>query len=215
MTVTGADDAVGDRQLPMFPLGSVLLPTTVLPLRIFEPRYQALIADVLAGSHEFGVTMIERGFEVGGDDVRSDVGCIAQVLDAEEQGDGLWHLVAVGTRRFIVDEWLPDDPYPRARITTMPEPAATPADDELYAEAQRQLETIMVLRSELTLPTFDIPDLAEDAALGSYQVASLAPLGSFDRQQILREATPGERLRRILELLTDTEGDLRAQLRIG
>ena len=32
--------------LPQFPLGSVLFPTMVLPLHVFEPRYRALIHDV-------------------------------------------------------------------------------------------------------------------------------------------------------------------------
>lgn len=201
--------------MPMFPLGSVLLPTTVLPLRIFEPRYRALIADVLAGDREFGVTLIERGFEVGGDDVRSNVGCTAQVLDAQEQEDGLWHLVAVGTRRFTVDEWLPDDPYPRAQTTPLPEPPAADNDEDLYREAQRQLAMIMMLRGELNQPTYDIPELADDPALGSYQVAALAPLGTFDRQRILCDNTPGDRLVRLVQLLSDAEGDLRAQLSLG
>lgn len=199
----------------MFPLGSVLLPTTLLPLRIFEPRYQALIADVLAGGNEFGVTLIERGFEVGGDDVRSNIGCVAQVLDAQQDDAGLWQVVAAGTRRFTVSEWLPDNPYPRAQVEFLDEPAAVEADRELFAEATRQLELILVLRGELNLPTFPIPELADDPALGSYQVAALAPFGPFDRQQILREDTPSQRLVQILELLADAEGDLRAQLEMG
>ena len=52
----------------MFPLGSVLFPTMVLPLHIFEERYRALVTDCLAGEQEFGVCLIERGFEVGGGD---------------------------------------------------------------------------------------------------------------------------------------------------
>ncbi|HUF97989.1 MAG TPA: LON peptidase substrate-binding domain-containing protein, partial [Ilumatobacter sp.] len=57
--------------LPMFPLGSVVLPGGQLPLHIFEPRYRQLVQDLLAsdeGSLEFGTVMIERGREVGGGD---------------------------------------------------------------------------------------------------------------------------------------------------
>ena len=60
--------------LPMFPLGTVLLPGGVLPLHVFEPRYRQLVIDCLAddtGEPEFGVTMIERGSEVGGGDQRT------------------------------------------------------------------------------------------------------------------------------------------------
>ena len=35
--------------MPMFPLGTVLLPGMVLPLHVFEPRYQQLVRDCLDG----------------------------------------------------------------------------------------------------------------------------------------------------------------------
>ena len=57
-------------ELAMFPLQAVLLPGMVLPLHVFEPRYRALMDHCLAGDREFGVALIERGSEVGGDDVR-------------------------------------------------------------------------------------------------------------------------------------------------
>ena len=57
--------------LPMFPLGTVLLPGAVLPLHVFEPRYRQLVQDCLAGEPEFGVVLIERGSEVGGGDQRA------------------------------------------------------------------------------------------------------------------------------------------------
>ena len=44
--------------MPMFPLGSVLLPTVVLPLHVFEPRYRQLVQDCRAGSGEFGVVLM-------------------------------------------------------------------------------------------------------------------------------------------------------------
>lgn len=56
--------------LPMFPLGSVLLPGSPLPLQVFEPRYRAMLDDCLAGDQRFGVVLIERGFEVGGGEQR-------------------------------------------------------------------------------------------------------------------------------------------------
>ena len=55
--------------MPMFPLGTVLLPGGLLPLHVFEPRYRQLVADLLAddvNEPEFGVTMIERGKDTGG-----------------------------------------------------------------------------------------------------------------------------------------------------
>ncbi|WP_415830929.1 LON peptidase substrate-binding domain-containing protein [Janibacter anophelis] len=56
--------------LPMFPLGTVLLPGNPLPLQVFEPRYLAMLRDIAGGDGRFGVVLIERGFEVGGGDQR-------------------------------------------------------------------------------------------------------------------------------------------------
>src|SRR5207245_2365688 len=82
------------RRLPMFPLGTVLLPHAHLPLHIFEPRYRALVKDVLAGDGEFGVVLIERGQEVGGGDVRFDIGTVARIVQSAELPRGRWLLEA-------------------------------------------------------------------------------------------------------------------------
>ena len=66
----------------MLPLGAVLLPTGVMPLQLFEERYRHMITDVLAADREFGVVLIRRGSEVGGGDLRYDVGTRARVLEA-------------------------------------------------------------------------------------------------------------------------------------
>lgn len=111
---------------PMFPLGSVLLPSMVLPLHVFEERYRAMVRDCLAGEREFGVTLIERGSEVGGGDIRAMAGTVAEIVQAEEFDDGRWGVVAVGARRVRVTGWLPDDPYPRAEVEDWPD---EPTDD--------------------------------------------------------------------------------------
>src|SRR5580765_5978986 len=110
-------------EMPMFPLGSVLFPS------LFLPRYRALAKHCLAPEREpeFGVVLIERGSEVGGNDVRTSVGTVARVLEAAELDDGRWVLGTVGTRRIRVVEWLPDDPFPRAVIEDW--------DDEVAAES--------------------------------------------------------------------------------
>ena len=45
----------------MFPLGSVVYPFTAIPIRVFEPRYQALLDRVLDDDRSFGMVLIERG----------------------------------------------------------------------------------------------------------------------------------------------------------
>ena len=108
--------------MAMFPLGTVLLPGAVLPLHVFEPRYQQLVRDCLeAPEHEFGVVLIDRGSEVGGGDSRSAVGVVARMLQVAELDAGRFAVVTVGTRRIRVTRWLPDDPYPCADVDDWPD----------------------------------------------------------------------------------------------
>ena len=84
--------------MPMFPLGSVLLPAMPLPLRIFEPRYLKLLGDLMGSENpEFGVVLIERGTEVGGGDQRMQIGTIASVINIGTTEE-FYGLESVGTQ---------------------------------------------------------------------------------------------------------------------
>src|SRR6478736_2124730 len=118
--------------MPMFPLGTVLLPGAVLPLHVFEPRYRSLVQDCLAAEdHEFGVVLIDRGQEVGGGDVRRVVGTVARMAQVAELEGGRYAVVAVGTRRIRVERWLDDDPYPRAEVEDWPHDETADGEEEL------------------------------------------------------------------------------------
>ena len=79
--------------MPMFPLEVAMLPGEELPLRIFEPRYTALVSDCLATDDPaFGVVLIAAGREVGGGDTRSDVGALAHITECADFGDGRYRL---------------------------------------------------------------------------------------------------------------------------
>lgn len=197
----------------MFPLGSVLFPTMVLPLHVFEPRYRALMHDVLAGSSEFGVCLIERGPEVGGDDVRLDVGTVAAVRGATELPDGRWAVVAVGTRRVEVETWFPDDPYPRADVVDHPDPEPDPAQLALLPDVTRLLRDALTKAAVLGEAPAAPIELSDDPVLASHQIATLAPVSTIDRYGLLAAPTVGLRLASLLDLLTDAVQVL--DLRLG
>ncbi|MBM3660274.1 MAG: hypothetical protein FJW95_12345 [Actinobacteria bacterium] len=188
----------------MFPLGNVLFPHAVLPLHVFEPRYRALVTDCLAGDARFGVVLIERGSEVGGGDARFAVGTMAQIVQASEMPDGRWALVTVGTQRVQVDEWLADDPYPRARVSTRPDPVAMVEAASAIDDARRALVRVHALRAELGLPAPTGELLAvDDVVRCSYEAAILAPLGPLDAQALLDLDDPVARLERVTALVHD------------
>jgi Lon protease-like protein len=198
---------------PMFPLGTVLFPSLLLPLHVFEPRYRQLTAECLEREREFGVVLIERGHEVGGGDVRTDVGTLARIVQAQPFPDGRWALVTVGTTRVAIAEWLTDDPYPRAVTEPMPDEPAGPDTAALLERAVTLLRAVLARKTELGEPAAPInTELAHDVALASYQAAALAPLGPIDRQRLLVSAGPDTRLTLLVELLEDERAFLDARL---
>lgn len=200
--------------LPMFPLGSVLVPGAVLPLHVFEPRYRQLVADCLTGEPEFGVTLIDRGSEVGGGDQRSMIGTVARIVQVAELPDDRFAVVAVGARRIRVNAWLPDDPYPLADVDDWPDEPADGAELEpLVREVERDVRRLLALAIELGDTSADAaPEIATDALLASYHLIAMAPLGPMDRQRLLAAPGPRERLAGLHELTADLEAMLRFRL---
>jgi len=200
----------------MFPLGSVLFPSLVLPLHVFEPRYRELVRHCLDGEPEFGVALIERGSEVGGGDVRSTVATMARIIEAAELDDGRWVLGTVGTRRVRVHRWLTDDPFPQAEVEDWPDDDMVLDHAEPYAESVTLLRRVLALRTELAEPSAPATvELSDDPALGSFQIAAIGPFGPADQQALL--ATPGvaARLAALNELLTIEAGFAAQRLDMG
>ncbi|MEA2844705.1 MAG: ATP-dependent Lon protease [Actinomycetota bacterium] len=188
----------------MFPLGTVLVPSMVMPLHIFEPRYRALARRCLEGDRRFGVVLIERGSEVGGGDVRCGVGTRAEVVQAAELDDGRWLMAVVGVDRIRVDRWLADDPYPRAEVTPLPgRPPGGTATDRRKA-IERTLRRVLALRAELGEPSAPATvELDDDPDNAAWQAVVLAPLGAFDSQRVLEVVDADDRLDLVAALLED------------
>ncbi len=204
------------RRLPMFPLGTVLVPQAHLPLHVFEPRYRTLTQDCLAGDREFGVVLIERGSEVGGGDVRFGVGTVARIVQAVELPDGRWLLDSVGTERFRVRRWLEDDPYPRAEIESLSEDPAGPDAAALRGEVERLLRQVLALQVELGFPAPAATiELDGDPEVAAYQAAILSPIGPIDTQQLLEEPGAEGRLRLLAAFLDDARDLLARRITEG
>ncbi len=202
--------------MPMFPLGTVLLPTAVLPLQVFEPRYREMVQHCLAADRRFGVVLIARGHEVGGHDLRTDIGTVAEMLQATEMANGLWFLVAVGARRLRVRRWLQDDPYPRAEVEEWDDdPGVAQMDSLSYASLVGLARQVLALAAELEHDANSAAlDVVEDPAVGTFQLAAALPLGPFDRQQILAANGSQARGELLTQLCQDRAGDLEGLLRM-
>lgn len=202
--------------LPMFPLGLVLLPGEVLPLRVFEPRYRAMVAECLAADEpEFGEVLIERGTEVGGGDTRAMVGVIARMVRVGSYADGRYAVTAIGTRRLRVNAWLPDDPYPLADVDDWPDddPDAAGLGQRVEAMTARLARTLELAVRVGDLAKPDVPEISDDPLVASYHLCAVAPLGPADRYRLLCAPGPMRRLELLDEALDDIDAML--QFRLG
>ncbi len=196
----------------MFPLGSVLFPGALLPLRVFEPRYRVLVDEVIETGTPFGMVLIERGFEVGGGDTRFRVGAVAHPVGVGELEDGTVGLVVRGGARFEVDEWLPDDPYPIADVSQLEDEVGfSPEIDRAHASVRQSLALLSEL-GEAGILDVEVPD---DPVLASWALAQVCPVGPLDQQELLEAPDASIRLHRTMEMADEQSALFRMRLASG
>jgi Lon protease-like protein len=198
--------------VPIFPLGQVLMPGRPLPLRIFEPRYRAMVAD-MTDPKQFGVVLLQQGLEVITDWAKQSepsasgamagIGTLAEVMELKPKRDGGYEVLAVGSRRFRVCSWVSGKPYAQAEIEYLDEQDGDVEGGlaeqvvSLYSEYIGML-TARTGQSPLALaelPTVHNPNLL------SYYVAATMPLDHRHRQALLAEPDAASRLVHARELL--------------
>ncbi|MEZ4408140.1 MAG: LON peptidase substrate-binding domain-containing protein [Polyangiales bacterium] len=108
--------------VPVFPLpGLVLLPEQRLPLHIFEPRYRAMVRDILEGSPFLVVACVVG--ELDADLPRiSSIATVGRVTAHQRLPDGRFNILVEGQVRVSLEELPFTPPYRRARATPLPEP---------------------------------------------------------------------------------------------
>lgn len=214
-TLPGSVHAGAVTDLPMFPLGAVLLPGEELPLRVFEPRYRRMVEHCLATDGRFGVVLIERGREVGGGDVRTDVGTVAQIGRYVRKMGGEFTLICQGTERFRVSRWLPDDPYPLAEVEPWPDARQAAVDLVPLLGKRDEIERLaaQLARREGARPRpWPKLTLPENPVDRSYLLARELPLSEADRHRALSAPGPADRVHVLSEALDDVIATLQFRL---
>ena len=206
----------------MFPLESVRLPGEDLPLRIFEPRYGALVRACLEGDRAFGVVLIAAGREVGGGDARCDVGALAHIVDANDQGGGRYRITCEMRERIRVEQWLDDDPYPRATVAPWPdEPGDTVTGADIADVEDRVMalfERIASAQQATLPPRYELLGEAEpgdDAGTRLYALAARIPMGQADRYSVLAAPSAAARLSALSEAVETVAAMVEFQLADG
>lgn len=106
-------------KLALFPLSAHLLPGGIMPLRIFEPRYQRMIAEVR--QREFALCMLDlRQPEA----LRNmyPIATRVKIIDFDLLPDGLLGITVLGVDRVqITDLWQEDDGLRVGEVAPLPQ----------------------------------------------------------------------------------------------
>ncbi len=191
--------------LPLFPLNTVLFPSCVLDLQIFEARYLDMVARCMKQGTGFGVVCILDGREVGNAPQGiAGIGCEALIRDFQQQDNGLLGIRVEGGRRFeVLGTELQRDQLLLAQIEWLddaPEQPLQEEDQDLLALLKALAEHPMV--AALNMNT----EVAGQQSL-SNQLAYLLPFAEADKIELLQVNDPQQRLDGIQVLLDEIQGE--------
>ncbi len=199
------------RSLPLFPLGTVLFPGGVLPLRIFEVRYLDMIGRCQRAGAPFGVVCLTHGSEVrrpGAAEVFRGVGTLATVTRLETPQPGLMLIRASGTQRFRITSreqlkhglWVAD-------VECLPadRPVPVPADLQPTADALgRLIESLRQRAGDQDQLPLQEPWQLQDCGWVANRWCELLPLPMELKQRLMELDNPLLRLELVGDVLART-----------
>lgn len=202
---------IPERDLPLFPLNTVLFPRMPLPLHIFEPRYQEMMTRCIRDRIGFGVLLITEGGEVGEKAQTVTVGTVARIVNADETDDGRINMLTMGVVRFRLLKTNDNHAYMSGDIEPWQDEMGDPkALTKLTKEAHRAyinyVAELAELMDEDERPGQIVAPM--DPQVLSYTIAANLQVPNEDKQKLLELETVEERLARELELLDKEQGFL-------
>jgi Lon protease-like protein len=199
--------------VPVIPLpGALLFPNALLPLHIFEPRYQQMLEHALRENRMLSVALIKPQrsqwkttndfFHVAG------VGLIRACVG---RGDGTSNLILQGLRRARFTGFEQSAPFPIARI----EPVASETTTTVETEALGA--KVIELYSKLKTDGRQLPEKVDKYLTNLTDMEMLADLMAatfvndpLRRQQLLEELSLNRRLRLLIQYLREETGSAAA-----
>ncbi len=199
--------------LPLFPLGSVLFPGGILPLRIFEVRYLDMIGKCHRAGAPFGVVGLTRGAEVrvagAAAETFTDVGTLALIRELESPQSGLMQIECIGTQRFRVRaSTLQKHGLWTAEVEAIADDVAVTIPEDLLHTAtalQRLVDTLEARRTAegadgMRLPVRE-PYRFDDCGWVANRWCELLPLQNALKQRLMELDSPLMRLELVSDLL--------------
>lgn len=187
--------------IPIFPLPNVVLfPSVFLPLHIFEPRYQQMLADALLGDRIIGMVLLKEGRDrIEEPPPVYPIGCAGLVSHAEPLQDGRSNIILRGIQRFRVVGEEVDRPYRLAHVEPLPE-VASHAIRTNVSQARTELELLLSDQLELTDGEAIVPgDMADEDLINT--LAQYLDFDPVEKQALLERDDVASRSRALIELI--------------
>jgi len=176
--------------IPVFPLtGALLLPRGQMPLNIFEPRYLAMVDDVLREGHRLiGMIQPDVAHSHNADrPVLFQVGCVGRITQLAEAGDGRYILELTGVSRFkVAEEIAVTTAYRRCRVDYEPfidDFTARKGEDEVDREALLSALRAFLKANQLKVDWEGIDNAPNEALVNA--LAMMSPYGAAEKQALL------------------------------
>lgn len=201
------------QSLPLFPLGTVLFPGGVLPLRIFEVRYLDMVRRCQASGSPFGVVSLTQGQEVrqagSAQESFCPVGTLATLAEVASPQPGLMMIRAEGTQRFrILRSELLKHGLWTADVECLPDDQGVPVPDDLKDCADMLRRVLDKLQAQAGEAGAEMPVRSpwqlDDCGWVANRWCELLPLPTAMKQRLMELDNPLLRLELVGDLLAQT-----------
>jgi len=184
-------------RLSIFPLaGALLFPGLQLPLRIFEPRYRAMVSDALVRDQR--IAMIQPQAPTEGAPLYR-IGCVGKIADVEALEDGRYNIVLTGTQRFrMLRELDVATPFRQIEAELIPEPEHPALSAIERAGFEREARKFANAQGYAV--DWESVGKLDDASLIN-GVAQIAPFDLAARQALLEADTLSDRCELLVQLM--------------
>jgi Lon protease-like protein len=193
--------------------GAILLPRSNVPLNVFEPRYLAMIDDVMAGDRVLGIVQpLGAGSQDGNESPAGKdaglhrIGCAGRITSYKELDDGRYIIQVTGLMRFeVIGETYADKPY---RIVSAGyDRFASDLTEGLGEEFVDRVNLLRVLKAYLEANQLQtdwgaIQRASNESLINALSV--MAPYGPEEKQALL-EATDLKTRAEVLVALAEIE----------
>ena len=196
---------LGNIELPLFPLGTVLFQGCRISLHIFEQRYMAMLNRCRETGTGFGTVLIRQGDEVHGKNSSftpkvCEVGSFAVIASVKSTPHNTYNVTIEGGPRIqIRNTWEQEDHLLMGFVDFLAEERKSPIkeDEKPLAQALRGYYKIYPGIVNLGFKT-DFND-ARDVSMRLSQYVSF---DSGTKQRLLEVSSPHERLRLLAEMVS-------------